>query len=257
VAKVPLDPADAMTDREWDVLSGLHDIGVARPQAVHRLPAGFVMSYVPSMDFPDALAAAEPPSWPALLCSAVDAAARLHLSGHEPNSADPVAVAACYLPSEAKVPQDTVDWLVRTTVAPTHGDLGPWNLRIDRDGSIAVIDWEDYQPAGLPAFDVLNLIITAALIAFPSYREHGFDWLYDRVFHGCNAYRHAATEAFRRYSALTGLAVENIVGLTPLFCRWMIRRIEDQGRPASHLFFLPFAEYFEAEMPRWEGGGHD
>lgn len=31
----------------------------------------------------------------------------------------------------------------------------------------------------------------------------------------------------------------------------MIRRIRNQGRPADHLFFRPFAEHYEAETPEW------
>lgn len=264
VAKIPLDPDDAMASREWQVLSTLNGTGVARPRAIRRLGDGFVMSYVPWKDFPEVMAAARPQEWPALLCSAADVAARLHTSwrragsapGQEPwqqaTGADPVAVAASYLPAHVVLPAATLDWLGRARVAPTHGDLGPWNLRVDRHGAIALIDWEDYRSAGLPALDVLNLVLTAALIAFPDYRERGFAWLFDKAFHGRNTYRCAATAAFARYRALTGTDVQAIVGLTPLFCRWMVRRIADQGRPTAHLFFTPFAEYFEAETPRWE-----
>lgn len=257
VAKVPLDPDDTQADREWRMLSGLSGTPVLRPRPIRRLGMGFVMSYVPWMDFPDVMAATDTQLWPALLRTAVAAAASLHTSLPAPVAADPVTIAAAYLPGGAAVPQVTQDWLERAAVAPTHGDLGPWNLRVDRSGAVALIDWEDYRPAGLPALDVLNLVITAALIAFPDYRDRGFCWLYDRVFHGRNAFRAAATEAFRQYAALTGRDVESIVGLTPVFCRWMIRRIQDQGRPTSHLFFAPFAEYFEAETPGWEGDGRD
>ena len=252
VAKVPLDPADAMPDHEWKMLCGLNGIGVVRPRPIRHLGTGFVMSYVPWRDFPDVMAATEAQSWPALLCSAVDVAACLHTSGRAAAAMAPVTVAATYLPAGMAIPQATMDWLERAAVAPAHGDLGPWNLRVDRHGTVALIDWEDYHGTGSPALDVLNLVITAALIAFPDYRERGFAWLYDRVFHGRNAFRAAATAALRRYCALTGQDADGIVGLTPLFCRWMIRRIQDQGRPVSHLFFLPFAEYFEAETPRWE-----
>jgi hypothetical protein len=38
-----------------------------------------------------------------------------------------------------------------------HGDFAPWNLRLDRNGTIScAVDWEDFQPSGLPLFDYLH-----------------------------------------------------------------------------------------------------
>ncbi|QMU67385.1 phosphotransferase family protein [Streptacidiphilus sp. P02-A3a] len=255
VAKVPLDPDDAMVDREWSILTGLDGLDLPRPRPVGRLGRGFVMSYVPFSDFPAFMAASAPDEWPDLLCAGVELAARLHRQGPRPTGVTPRAVAATYLPDRLGLPQATLDWLDRADIAPTHGDLGPWNLRVDQHGRLALIDWEDYRPIGLPALDVLNLVITAALIAFPDYPERGFDWLYDQVFHERNPFRTAADRALNRYALLTGQDVEAVVGLTPVLCHWMIRRIADQGRPTGHLFFGPFTERFEAETPRWSGGG--
>lgn len=38
----------------------------------------------------------------------------------------------------------------------THGDCAPWNLKCQRDGSLAAIDWEAADPHGLPGFDVVH-----------------------------------------------------------------------------------------------------
>ncbi|MEZ0066898.1 hypothetical protein ABIA32_002911 [Streptacidiphilus sp. MAP12-20] len=254
VAKVPLDPDDAMVDREWEVLSGPVGTDLPRPRAVRKLDRGFVMTYVPSRDFPEALGADRPEARPRRLRTAVELAARLHTSGR--GSATGRQPAADYLPT-ADFPTATTDWINRASVGPTHGDLGPWNLRVDQDDRVSLIDWEDYRPDGLPALDVLNLVLTAALIAYPDYPELGFDRLFELVFHEQNAFRDAADQALRHYAARTGQQVEGIIGLTPVFCRWMIRRIERQGRPTGHLFYGPFADRFEAELPRWNGGGRD
>jgi hypothetical protein len=254
VAKVPLDPDDTMVAREWSVLTSLGDLGLPRPRPVAALDSGFVMSYVPARDFPDVMRATPPEGWPDLLGDALELAATLRLSGGGRVAGDPVETAAGYLPGLTGVTETTLRHLERAAVGPSHGDLGPWNLRVADDGRIGLIDWEDHRHVGVPALDALNVVWTAALLAFPRYESLGFDWLYDRVFHEDNAFRTAADHALRRYTALTGDDVDDLVGLTPLICRWMIRRIEDQGRPAGHLFYGPFADRFEAENPRWTGG---
>lgn len=169
----------------------------------------------------------------------------------------PRSVVAAFLPDLPEPDGVLAGALERALVGPVHGDFGPWNLQVDQDGRLAAIDWEDYQDAGLPALDVLNVIITAALAAFPEYPEHGFDWLFDQVFHRENAFRAAATSALRRYARLTGQRVDDIVQLLPLFCRWMIHRIEKQHRPTGHLFYGPFAARFQQERTVWHGGDDD
>jgi hypothetical protein len=254
VAKVPLDPRDDMVDREWLVLSTLRGLEAVRPAPVRRLGRGFVMTYVPERDFPDVMGGRGPAAWPELLGRAVDLAAALHApaAGRHPAPHDrAVEVAAAYLPGLAGVSEATIARLDGATTGPTHGDLGPWNVRVDAAGRVSLVDWEDYRAVGLPWLDVLNLVLTAALIAFPDYRQCGFDRLYDRVFHEQNAFRRTAVQALARYASRTGASVAAIVGLTPLFCRWMIRRIADQGRPTDHLYYGRFAERFEAEPPHW------
>jgi predicted Ser/Thr protein kinase len=43
-----------------------------------------------------------------------------------------------------------------------HRDFGPWNIVIARDGTPAVIDWEDAEPEGLPSLDLVYFLFSAA-----------------------------------------------------------------------------------------------
>ncbi|MGW1615821.1 hypothetical protein ACWCQZ_41520 [Streptomyces sp. NPDC002285] len=250
VAKVHLDPTDPMVAREWSILSSLVAHETLHPRAVAEIPRGFVMSYVPARDFPDVFRTVGTEQRHSLLLAAVEAAAALH-TGRGPLQATGAAEAAtCYLPGLTGIGESTLHHLERAHVGPAHGDMGPWNLRVDDHSRIGLIDWEDFRAAGLPALDVLNLVLTTALLAFPDYQEHGYDWLYERVFHARNAFRSAAGYALHRYATSTGTNTAAILGLIPLFCRAMIQRIEDQGRSADHLFYGPFADRFEAEGGR-------
>ncbi|MFE9499905.1 phosphotransferase [Streptomyces collinus] len=250
VAKVHLDPADTMVAREWSILSSLVAHETPRPRAVAEISRGFVMSYVPARDFPDVFRTADTDRQRTMLLAGVEAAAALHTRHGRLSEAGAAEAAARYLPGLIGLGEGTLRHLEKTHVGPAHGDMGPWNLRVDDHGRIGLIDWEDFRPVGLPALDVLNLVLTTALLAFPDYQEHGWDWLYERVFHSRNAFRSAAGHALERYAMSTGTDKTTILGLVPLFCRAMIQRIEDQGRTADHLFYRPFAERFEAEGGR-------
>lgn len=214
VAKVPLDEQDGMVQREWQILSGLRGLDTLRPRAVRRLGRGFVMTYVAAVDFPDRMAAASPAAWPELLGDALELAATVHRSAPASTSVTAIDVAAAYLPDLDRLPGSALAGLDGAAVGPAHGDLGPWNLRVDGRGRISLIDWEDYQPTGLPALDVLNVVHTAALIAHPDYRERGFGWLFEQVFHGTGAFRLAVDQALDRYARLTGADSAAIMRLT-------------------------------------------
>ena len=49
-----------------------------------------------------------------------------------------------------------------------HGDLGIWNILVDDAGRVAVLDWENADPLGLPCWDLAQLVLaqgSAALTA--------------------------------------------------------------------------------------------
>jgi aminoglycoside phosphotransferase (APT) family kinase protein len=39
-----------------------------------------------------------------------------------------------------------------------HGDPGSWNMLVTDDGSVAILDWESYEPAGAPLWDLLYFL---------------------------------------------------------------------------------------------------
>lgn len=254
VAKIALDPADEMVAHEWRILTELHGTQTVVPMPVHELDGGFAMASVGNGDLPDMLAASDGGGWEQLLIRGVEVGAAVHLS------AGPLTCfeASGLVPGDKlrRYPDVTVDALRLACIGPTHGDMGPWNFRVGDVGEIALIDWEDYATLGICALDVLNLVITAALIAYPAYREEGFAWLFDHLYHGSGPYHEASNAALVRYAELTGQPPETVLALTPVFCDAMIRRIRAQRRPTEHLFFRPLAERFLRNPVCTLGGGH-
>ena len=39
-----------------------------------------------------------------------------------------------------------------------HGDFAPWNIKLQADGSAALVDWEDSRPRGLPLHDAYHFV---------------------------------------------------------------------------------------------------
>ncbi|GIG41862.1 hypothetical protein [Cellulomonas phragmiteti] len=249
VAKVALDPADAMVAREWDALTHLAGTSTVVPRTVARIGDGFVMEYVGEGDLPDALAVADAAGWHRLLTAGAVTGAAVHLT------AGPLRRGGLDVPADVadRYPAVTVDALRRAGRGPVHGDMGPWNYRVAGDGA-ALIDWEDYAADGVCALDLLNLVLTAALVAWPAYREHGFAWLFEQMRDGGTPYHDAAGAALTGYAELTGEDPATVLALTPVFCDAMVRRIEAQGRPTAHLFYRPLAESFAQDPDRVVGG---
>jgi len=45
---------------------------------------------------------------------------------------------------------------LRLRPALSHGDFAPWNLLVDRGGSVFAVDWEDGEPEDAPGFDLVH-----------------------------------------------------------------------------------------------------
>lgn len=259
VAKVPLDPADRMVERELGIMRMLPVGGPRRPLPVAALGRGMVMSWVPERDLPEAIAAAGGTAGlERIMCGCVDLMVDLHRLGTEPTVA-PEAVAREFLGADLDLAGEAaLDALSRARVGPAHGDLGPWNVRENpATGALALIDWEDYLPAGIQVIDLLNLVFTCALVVFPEYPERGFGWLGEQIFDPAGPFRGAVRTALRRYARRTGQPAADLARLLPVSSLWLIRRIENQGRSAADMFYRPLMDHYLAIAPTWIGDFDD
>jgi hypothetical protein len=254
VAKLPLSRHDPKLAYEYEVLSRFPS-RFPVPAVLGRIGNGFAMSYLPGVDLPDVPGlAVDRNKLRTVLGRTVDRMADLHRLPVEEASArtDPHEAAAQYVPDPWFGVPYADRALERALVAPTHGDLGPWNVRVDGP-VVRVLDLEDYRPAGIAAMDVLNLVLTCALTVFPEYPRHGFDWLYDRAFGPDHWFRDIMIDAVRRYAGSSGQRASQILDLTPLTCLWLIERVVAQGRDASQMFYRTFAERYLDRRPTWVG----
>ncbi|AGL15000.1 phosphotransferase [Actinoplanes sp. N902-109] len=256
VAKVPLSDADAKVGFEFDVLTALGEVGFDRPVPLGRIGTdGFAMTYVDGVDLPAApgLTDSAGSCW-RVLRPAVLAVAALHTMAPDPAAPELTAVeAAAQYVREPLFGVAHADAALRVALlARTHGDLGPWNMRYEPEsGGVRILDFEDYRPAGVAGMDIVNLLVTCALVVFPDYPQRGFDWLYERVFSDAHWFREVLGRGLRLYAARTGVRPSAVADLLPLTCQWLIERIEAEGRDTSGMFYRPFADRYLDHRPTW------
>lgn len=245
VAKVPLASDDSKVAREFSILSELGAVPVSATRALRPADRGFVMRYVPGRDFPDAFRSAGAADRRAMVLAVVEEIARLH---GQPGRANGLGVAASYA-SEFSAAPHVIAALEEAAVGPLHGDLGPWNVRVD-DGAFTIIDWEDYRSSHLQALDFLNFVVTLALLVHPA-DENDFDSLYDQCFERQGPFSDLALAAARRYAAVTGQPGARLFDLLPVFCHYMIARIRAEGRATDGFFFETFLRRSVRQPVAW------
>lgn len=258
VAKVSLDPDDGKVVAEHAILLKLGRGHFSATEALSRVPRGFVMRYVPGMDFADQFRMqADGADRARLVDIVVDEIVRFHTATKDARQITPAAQVACsYLGRSVPLDEAVEEGLRRAVVGPAHGDLGPWNIRVD-SGSATLIDWEDYRREGLPALDILNLAVTLALLVEQERSARTYEELFLQTFGTDSEFRALASRAIRRWAERTGASARWTMALVPLFCYAMVRRIEAEGRDTAHMFFQPFARCFTQKPPVWVQGLDD
>jgi aminoglycoside phosphotransferase (APT) family kinase protein len=248
---------DLRVRREACLLKGLCRAGVPAPRFLGAVEGGFLMEYIGTHDLPDVLRSLESDDqWQTLVGMVVAGIAELHsrpvrLAGNGNGTA------AAAIVRKHVGPWQTSDREARRTLAaarigPTHGDLGPWNIRFDSaTGSVRFLDWEDYTGRGVQALDLLNFVFTLPLILYPDFREIGFARLYDLTFRQETRFGAIAACALNRYAAARGVRPRDLVALFPVYCQAMIVRFERQGRSVADLFYRPFQQWFKLEEVAW------
>ncbi|GAA3440206.1 phosphotransferase [Kutzneria kofuensis] len=254
VCKTALDIDDAKVGAEATKLDTLDlPASLTRARVLSRHEGGFVMTYVPALDLPDALAGRSQESFATLLGRAVELVAALHR--HSRVDGDVTrrrAVAGQYVAEELLHRPELRAAVDVAVLAATHGDLAPWNVRHDPETDrLSLIDWEDYRHCGIAGIDIVNLLTTLGLVVFPEYRTRGLDWLYDQIFGGSHWYSRLVHDLIVRYATATGQAPGAVLDLLPFHCAWMTTRITAEGRDPSQLYYATFLRRYVSQPPGW------
>ncbi len=134
-----------------------------------------------------------------------------------------------------------------------HRDLGPWNVVIGAGGGVAAIDWEDAEPRGLPALDLVYLLATSALSVEGVLDDPGRSGpiveSYARLLDPGSEAGEVVARCFAAYRERLGVGEADFQRLR-LLC-WIVQALIAVRRKPSDAYFIHLAK---EELVRLEKG---
>ncbi len=127
-------------------------------------------------------------------------------------------------------------------VVRRHGDLGPWNILVDRAGRIGVVDWAESIGAGPPGCDLIHFLTHLALRANDAYDSGHRDAVAMTLSDPTTPMGAVADRCVERYFDGLELARPALPQLRALTWALDIRRQEPDERPHSLYAALLAAE---------------
>ncbi len=119
-------------------------------------------------------------------------------------------------------------WPTPITLVAQHGDPGTWNMLARADGRVGFLDWESFEPDGLPLWDLFHFLHSSVLVLARSrIRRRRMSILSEQVLEG-GRYSNLWVDAVRRYRERIGMAPELVEPLFT-FC-WIHRALKESAR---------------------------
>ena len=109
-----------------------------------------------------------------------------------------------------------------------HGDPGAWNLLVDENGTVAFLDWEAAEHAGVPLWDVFHLARSYAVVAGRAAGERNMMRAIERILYTPSPINRMVAGVIGRYRERVGVPGDLV---EPLFhTSWMHRALKEATR---------------------------
>jgi aminoglycoside phosphotransferase (APT) family kinase protein len=129
-------------------------------------------------------------------------------------------------------------------LVPEQRDLWTGNLLLDDDGRLGVVDWEDAQPQGLPAVDLVYFLTDLAFMRAGAYASRQFRPTYRATLDPATFLGRVRAECLSRYAAGIGLDPAALRALSVL--TWLPNAVWEYRHPATAL--PRFLQLWEEEL---------
>jgi hypothetical protein len=224
---------------------------VSAPRPFCAWGRGFAMDYVGVADFPTVFRSMNRLARLELIERVVDQIAALHVSARVERTEALSDVLEQYVGEARHLVQ--LPPTQCTEVGQAHGDLGPWNIRIDEAHRPQLIDWEDYRQRGIPWLDLLNFAVSLPLLCFSERPTLDFERLFDATFLDHTDSSECVQHAIAHYVRRRGVALRDLLAWVPVFCESMNHRIRSQGRSLDNMYYPTFQRRFVLDEIIWAG----
>jgi hypothetical protein len=147
------------------------------------------------------------------------------------------------------------------TVVCEHRDCSPWNVLVQADGQVALVDWESAEAAGLPVLDLVYFLAYATFFVDRTMHTGREGRSYGRMLDPQTAVGRVYQECMRRYCAAAAVPDAAVAPLR-LLC-WLtharsaqVLRSAGPSGPSARFDARLFLELARMELARG-GLGHD
>ncbi len=122
-----------------------------------------------------------------------------------------------------------------------HGDFWAHNILHDRNGNVAVIDWENFTPAGSRYIDLFHYPLTyGQAYPGPLYRQLDAETAFARTFLERNRLSRAVRDYLELYSARTGIPRPR---MATAFRELLVSNATPEGTPHPGVRHLPWTRF--------------
>ena len=139
---------------------------------------------------------------------------------HEPTDEDRARLAALI--------ERVAAWPTPIPLVAFHGDPGTWNMIAGADGRVGFLDWESFDPDGLPLWDLFHLLHAAVLLLGRSRIPRRRMWILSDHFFEQGRYSGLVLDAAGRYRERVGIPAGLVEPLFT-FC-WIHRALKESAR---------------------------
>jgi len=122
----------------------------------------------------------------------------------------------------------------------SHGDLVPWNIKVDPQNKWSALDWENGSMEGIPGWDWYHYYVQTSVLVFRESARETFSRIRELIL----------APEFQRYAAATGIAGFEV----PLFAA-CLSRIESRQQADRYQSIRALIRNFDAEFPGWDQQG--
>lgn len=119
-------------------------------------------------------------------------------------------------------------WPAPISLVAMHGDPGTWNLLAGPEDRIGFLDWESFDPDGLPLWDLFHMLHAAVLVVGRTRIPRRRMWILASHVVDDGRYSGLLVDAVQRYRDRIGIAPELVEPLFT-FC-WIHRALKESAR---------------------------